>query len=200
MPRPLNYAATNLAARENRLTVPDRSLSWQDVSAAPCSGKGTLVVFIAPFERQASATAKTLELGYLATVAAESQFERLRAGLDVLDAETFAHRYPGLKLDCRRPPSEDGARIVAIPAKIRDGMAGDWGKGKFSQVRGIFWRSTRKIRSEESVRGHDVGPEGTLIVDMKSCHPPRKCFTWTTGSRILFPAVLKHRIQREVSA
>jgi len=81
---------------------------------------GMIIVFVAHFERHASATAGLLEKEYVATVAGESQFERLRAGLDVLDPETFRQRYRGLELDYRVRRSEQTGEqvgVVTITAK-----------------------------------------------------------------------------------
>jgi hypothetical protein len=67
---------------------------------------GLLIFLVARFEIRAAAAAKSLEQEYMATVAAESQFERLKAGLTVLDAETFQRQYPGLTIDYRLQSSE----------------------------------------------------------------------------------------------
>ncbi len=76
---------------------------------------GMIIVFVTIFEGKASTASRTLEKEYLATVAAESQFERLRAGLDVLDRETFRQRYPGLDMDYRLDkPKADGTQSAVV--------------------------------------------------------------------------------------
>jgi hypothetical protein len=44
----------------------------------------------------------------MAVMAAESQCERICAGLAVLDAQTFASRYPGLKMTFREESRSEG--------------------------------------------------------------------------------------------
>ena len=83
---------------------------------------GLVALFIYRFEHLASLTTRSLERQYAAQAAAESQFERLKAGLDVLDRDAFRREYPGLDLEFRveKPEGKDAASGVAI-VKSRDG-------------------------------------------------------------------------------
>jgi type II secretory pathway component PulJ len=82
---------------------------------------GLLLFFVARFERQAAATARRLEREYVATAAAESQFERLKAGLPVLNPAAFRQRYPGLTLDYQvRPAGPSGEAVGVVTVTGRD--------------------------------------------------------------------------------
>jgi hypothetical protein len=74
---------------------------------------GLLLILVAKFEYRAGIMVKSLEQGYVANVAAESQFERLKAGLAVLDPKTFQQQYPGLNLEYQIQPA-DGNGVVTI--------------------------------------------------------------------------------------
>jgi predicted chitinase len=58
-----------------------------------------LTIMLLQFQTSATTWRTRLEQQYLAQVAAESQFERLKAGLNILDPETFRKRYPGLEFE-----------------------------------------------------------------------------------------------------
>jgi hypothetical protein len=73
---------------------------------------GLLLILVARFEYYASKTATSLEQEYVATVAAETQFERLRAGLAVLDPKTFRQQYPGLDLEYRLRTAKAGGVVI----------------------------------------------------------------------------------------
>ncbi len=74
---------------------------------------GLLLILVARFEYYAGTLGKSLEREYVANAAAESQFERLRAGLAVLDPQAFRQKYPGLELEYRPQPAE-GNGVVTI--------------------------------------------------------------------------------------
>lgn len=76
---------------------------------------GMLLGFVALFEYRAAAAARSLELEYVATVAAETQVERLKAGLNVQDQETFRRSYPGLALEYLAQP-EKSLAVVTVKA------------------------------------------------------------------------------------
>jgi len=78
---------------------------------------GILAFVIIKFEHYASTTAQSLDQQYIAAVAAESQFERLRAGLDVLDPKTFWENYPRLTLDYKIQPSDNRIGVVTISTR-----------------------------------------------------------------------------------
>ncbi len=75
---------------------------------------GMVAGLIIHFETRAAGASRRLERQYTATVAAESQFERLKAGLKVLDPEAFRSRYPGLEMTYRVEPARSGAKPVAV--------------------------------------------------------------------------------------
>jgi len=81
---------------------------------------GMIMFFVAQFEGRARASSQRLTQEYTATAAAESQFERLRAGLDVLDTETFRKRYPGLRLEYHVEQRDGGERTSVIAVKSDD--------------------------------------------------------------------------------
>ncbi len=81
---------------------------------------GLLLIMVAQFEYRAAAATRSLEQEYMATVAAESQFERLKTGLDVLDPVTFDRKYPGLNLDFHLQPSkQDGIRTGVVTITVQ---------------------------------------------------------------------------------
>jgi hypothetical protein len=74
---------------------------------------GLLLILIAKFEYYAGVRVKSLEREYVANVAAETQFERLKAGLAVLDSKTFRQQYPGLDLEYQIQSTE-GKGVVTV--------------------------------------------------------------------------------------
>jgi Tfp pilus assembly protein PilE len=73
-----------------------------------------LTIMLLQFQTSAAIWRTRLEQQYIALAAAESQFERLKAGLNVLDTEAFQKRYPGLEFETQLIPTTQSSQAQQI--------------------------------------------------------------------------------------